>query len=249
MATEANSGAVSATDNPAKEQPKAAKPKADTPTREQQRDPVSRPVFKQTVSLRSVQAQRVMDRSFARTTQAFFSTEVILRILDRGDFVDEVNDMINVQLQQFRAAIADALSVNKAKVKEAGITQQPVYTHAREFNVELSTPQSALFLGLVMQLDELVSYFDSLWWATVIKGMERSNETYKWQQMMFKLAGRIQGIEQRARRSASKQGKDALVDAEAPPSTSQDESQHANDDVALAMAEGQAETSSEAVAA
>jgi hypothetical protein len=74
-----------------------------------------------------------------------------------------------------------------------------------------------------MQLDELVSYFDSLWWATVIKGMERSNETYKWQQMMFKLAGRIQGIEQRARRSASKQGKDALVDAEAPPSTSQDE--------------------------
>lgn len=136
MATEANSGAVSATDNPAKEQPKAAKPKADTPAREQQRDPVSRPVFKQTVSLRSVQAQRVMDRSFARTTQAFFSTEVILRILDRGDFVDEVNDMINVQLQQFRAAIADALSVNKAKVKEAGITQQPVYTHAREFNVE-----------------------------------------------------------------------------------------------------------------
>ncbi|KGH30885.1 hypothetical protein P353_08465 [Comamonas testosteroni] len=157
--------------------------------------------------------------------------------------------MINVQLQQFRAAIADALNVNKAKVKEAGITQQPVYTHAREFNVELSTPQSALFLGLVMQLDELVSYFDSLWWATVIKGMERSNETYKWQQMMFKLAGRIQGIEQRARRSASKQGKDALVDAEAPASTSQDESQHANDDVALAMAEGQAETSSEAVPA
>lgn len=248
MATEAKSGAASATETPAIEQPRAAKPKADTQAREQQRERVSRPVFKQTITLKSVQAQRVMDRSFVRTAQAFFSTEVILRILDRGDFVDEVNEVINVQLQQFRAAMNDALKVNKAKLTEAGITDTPVYTNSRDFEVELSTPQSALFLTMVLQLDELITYFDSLWWGSVIKGMERSNETYKWQQMMFKLAGRIQGIEQRARKSADKQGKGAQVEAEAPDINTHDEKQPA-DDAALAMAEGHAETATEAVPA
>lgn len=47
----------------------------------QPKERLSNPVFKQTLKLNSLQAQRVMTRAFWRVSRSLFSIDVILRII------------------------------------------------------------------------------------------------------------------------------------------------------------------------
>jgi hypothetical protein len=50
----------------------------------------SNPVFKQTLSLNTLQAQRVMTRTFGRVSRSLFSIDVILRIIGEQEEMDQV---------------------------------------------------------------------------------------------------------------------------------------------------------------
>ncbi len=50
----------------------------------------SRPVFKQVLKVNSLQAQRVMERSFERVSNSLFSIDVILRIIGEQDEIDQL---------------------------------------------------------------------------------------------------------------------------------------------------------------
>ncbi|WP_458793715.1 hypothetical protein [Klebsiella quasipneumoniae] len=54
----------------------------------------SRPVFKQVLKVNSLQAQRVMERSFERVSNSLFSIDVILRIIGEQDEIDQVETVI-----------------------------------------------------------------------------------------------------------------------------------------------------------
>ena len=54
----------------------------------------SRPVFKQVLKVNSLQAQRVMERSFERVSNSLFSIDVILRIIGEQEEIDQVETVI-----------------------------------------------------------------------------------------------------------------------------------------------------------
>ncbi|EOW3238702.1 hypothetical protein ACOV3A_004568 [Citrobacter freundii] len=130
----------------------------------------SRPVFKQVLKVNSLQAQRVMERSFERVSNSLFSIDVILRIIGEQDEIDQV----------------------------------------------------AQFAHLIRKLDTLMGIVDTLWLNTVLTSKQRTDATYQWQQRLIKLAGRIIGIEKRARISAHSKGKEGEVAEAAPESATGD---------------------------
>ena len=55
----------------------------------------SRPVFDQTVTLQSEQAQRVYEREFRRVVEALYAIDVILRIIGDSQEADSVEGMVS----------------------------------------------------------------------------------------------------------------------------------------------------------
>ncbi|EOS8495043.1 hypothetical protein ACNPQG_005291, partial [Klebsiella pneumoniae] len=84
------------------------------------------------------------------------------------------------------------------------------------------SPQVAQFAHLIRKLDTLMGIVDTLWLNTVLTSKQRTDATYQWQQRLIKLAGRIIGIEKRARISAHSKGKEGEVAEAAPESATGD---------------------------
>ena len=182
----------------------------------------SRPVFKNSVTMNSLQAQRVMDRSFDRVSNSLFSIDVILRIIGEQDEIDQVESVI----LELIAKVSEDLDKGTAQLKKVmadnGIDGMPGYSHPTTYDIEISSPQVAQFVHLIRKLDTLMGLVDTLWLNAILSNKQRTEANYQWQQRLFKLAGRIIGLEKRARVAAHAKGKESEV-AQAAPVAAQHE--------------------------
>jgi hypothetical protein len=181
-----------------------------------ERQPYSRPVFRQKLKVNSLQAQRVMERSFDRVSNALFSLDVILRIIGDQKEVGQVEEMVQGHFDKVSEDMGKAMTQLQKVMSDNGIEAVPGYSAPVEYEVEITSPQVAQFARLIRNLDELMSLVDTLWLNAILSSQQRSDATYEWQQRLIKLAGRIIGMEKRARISAHSKGKDQEV-AEAAP--------------------------------
>jgi hypothetical protein len=181
-----------------------------------ERNRLSRPVFRQRLTINSLQAQRVMDRSFARVSNALFSLDVILRIIGDQKEVDQVEEVVQTHIDRVSEDMVQAKSQLNKVMSDNGIEAVPGYSAPNEYPIEITSPQVAQFAKLVRELDGLMSLVDTLWLNSILTSQQRADATYEWQQRLIKLAGRIIGMEKRARISAHSKGKEQEV-AEAAP--------------------------------
>ncbi|MGP9497015.1 hypothetical protein ACT3RM_17595 [Pseudoalteromonas sp. AOP7-A1-14] len=181
-----------------------------------ERQMYSRPVFRQNMIVNSLQAQRVMARSFDRVSNALFSLDVILRIIGDLKEIDQVEEVIHGHIDKVAEDMKKALDQLSKVMADNGIEDTPGYSGPVTYPIEITSPQVAQFAHLIRSLDKLMSIVDTLWLNTVLTSQQRSDATYEWQQRLIKLAGRIIGMEKRARISAHSKGKDEEV-AEAAP--------------------------------
>lgn len=207
--------------------------------------PYSRPVFKQVLKVNSLQAQRVMDRSFGRVSNSLFSIDVILRIIGEQEEIDQVETVILEQIAKVSEDLDQASAQLSKLMEDNGIDVMPGYTNPSEYPIEITSPQVAQFAHLIRKLDVLMSRIDTLWLNTVLSSKQRTDATYQWQQRLIKLASRIIGIEKRARISAHGKGKESEV-AEAAPETP--DSPEAIDDATPSATDSATETAATEVA-
>ncbi|MBB3105164.1 hypothetical protein [Azomonas macrocytogenes] len=183
------------------------------------RQELSRPVFTQKLTVNSLQAQRVVERSFSRVSRSLFSLEVILRIIGRKDAIDEVEKVITSSIK----TVADDLDKTQTQLKTImdsnGIDSVPAYTNPQIVEFEIFSPKTVQFIRLITKLDTLMGYVDTLWMNSELDNVQRATLTYEWQQRLNRLAARIIGIEKHARIAAYKEGKQQEVDAQAPAQT------------------------------
>lgn len=203
------------------EQPQPIEKKAEP--KSQQRQTYSRPVFIQRLELNSLQAQKVMNRSFERVANALYSLDVILRIIGDPDEVNRVDDEINALLDRVSEDMGKTMEQLKKLMDDNGIEAMPGYSAPEFYQAEITSPQAAQFLALLRKLDELVSLLDTLWLNNILTSKQRSDATFEWQQRLIKLAGKVIGWEKRARTAAHSKGKDDEVNQNAPEKTSNDE--------------------------
>ena len=185
-------------------------------TERRQRVPLSQPVYRSELTLNSLQAQRVVHRSFAPLAGSLFRSDVILRIVSNDQAADEletiIRDVMNPVMDDLKKTLEQAQHV----LAENEVSVMPDYTHVRKFPIEIKSPQTATFARMVTQLDRLIACFDALWFNGILTNKQRSHQTKEWQQRLLKMANRIIDFEKRARRRAYDAGKQAEVDLHAP---------------------------------
>ncbi|QJY41094.1 hypothetical protein HND97_11555 [Vibrio cholerae] len=177
----------------------------------------SKPIFEQSFTINSLQAQRVVDRVFRRTVSALYGIDVILRIIGDENEIYEVLLIIS-QLIVDCAKAVDSEQARLDKLMESnGIDEVPDYTDPITYNAKLSSPQVGQFVGLVRKLDALMISMDTLWLSSVLSNKQRVDGNYAWQQRIIILARQIIDIEIRARKSAQAKEKEVLVEQAARP--------------------------------
>lgn len=181
-----------------------------------ERQPYSRPVFRQALNVNSLQAQRVMERSFDRVSNALFSLDVILRIIGDQKEIDQIEEIVQGHIDKVSEDMTKAMTQLQKVMTDNGIEAVPGYSAPVEYSIEITSPQVAQFARLIRNLDSLMSLVDTLWLNSILSSQQRSDATYEWQQRLIKLAGRIIGMEKRARISAHTKGKAQEVNEAAP---------------------------------
>lgn len=167
----------------------------------------SRPVFDQTLTLRSEPAQRVMRREFSRVVSALYAIDVILRIIGETQEIDEIEEIVSSLIGDCaRDVQAEQARLDQLR-EDHGVTQLPRYTNPETLDVRIVSPQVAQFVALVRRMDDLMVALDALWLSGSLTNKQRADGAYQWQQRLLRLGRRIVAIEQRARASAGKQGK------------------------------------------
>ncbi len=184
----------------------------------QERPKYSKPIFKQSFTINSLQAQRVVNRVFRRTVSALYGIDVILRIIGDENEIDEVELIISQLIEDCTKAVDNEQARLDKLMESNGIDEIPGYTDPITFNAKISSPQVGQFVGLVRKLDALMISMDALWLSSVLSNKQRIDGNYAWQQRIIKLARRIIDIEIRARKSAQAKGKEEEVE-QAVPST------------------------------
>ncbi|MDJ4670019.1 hypothetical protein LEB11_22335, partial [Salmonella enterica] len=89
----------------------------------------SRPVFKQALKVNSLQAQRVMERSFERVSNSLFSIDVILRIIGEQDEIDQVETVILEHIAKVSEDLDKATAQLNKLMEDNGIDMMPGYTN------------------------------------------------------------------------------------------------------------------------
>jgi hypothetical protein len=175
----------------------------------------SRPVFKQTLTVNSLEAQRVTARIFERVQRALLSLDVILRIMGQQEAIDPLEALIGEQMTALDRDFEQEAARLKALMDEHGIQAMPTYTHPVQYDIAISSPRAAQFTGLIRKLDKLMAQMDTLWLNSVLTSPQRLEANYQWQQQLFTLAGRILNMEYRARKAVYAPGNSAETEGQA----------------------------------
>ncbi|MCG7878821.1 MAG: hypothetical protein AB2669_07950 [Candidatus Thiodiazotropha endolucinida] len=188
--------------------------------------PYSRAIIERTVEFNSLQAQRVMHRSFEKLKQSLFSLSVILRIIsDNETEIEKIDAYIDEQFVSAEEDLATEQARLRKVLEDNGIEDLAGYSKPETYKIELDSPRANTFLRLIAQLDNLMLLIDTAWLCGEFDDKQKKNATFQWQQRLIKLAGRIIALEKRARVAATKKGKDEEVQAKAPVDTSETDSE------------------------
>ena len=188
--------------------------------------PYSRAIIQRTVEFNSLQAQRVMHRSFEKLKQSLFSLSVILRIIsDNETEIEKIDAYIDEQFVSAEEDLATEQARLRKVLEDNGIEDLAGYSKPETYEIELDSPRANTFLRLIAQLDNLMLLIDTAWLCGEFDDKQKKNATFQWQQRLIKLSGRIIALEKRARLAATKKGKGDEVQAQAPVDTSDTDSE------------------------
>ncbi|MDV5469032.1 hypothetical protein [Klebsiella pneumoniae] len=147
---------------------------------------------------------------------------MILRIIGEQDEIDQVETVILEHISKVSEDLDKATAQLNKLMEDNGIRRDARLHQPNEYT-EINSPQVAQFAHLIRQTDTLMGIVDTLWLNNTVLTLRKNapSATYQWQQRLIKLAGRIIGIEKRARTAHSK-GKEGEVAEAAPESATGD---------------------------
>ena len=181
------------------------------------KSPYSRAIMHRTISLNSTQAHHVMNRSFNKLKRSLFSLSVIMPIIsDDEEEVETIDAYISEQFAIVESELAAEVGRFGKLIEDNGIDERAEYSSPVNFEVVLDTPKAGAFLRMVSDMDQLMALIDTAWLCGELDNKQKKNATFSWRQRLIKLAGRIIGIERRARVAADRQGKGDIVEENAP---------------------------------
>ena len=175
----------------------------------------SKPVLEQTLTIHSQNAQYVLQRghSFLLVVRALYAISVVLRIIGEESDMDRIEALVSERID----AVADSLRAEHARLKKLADDEGGVpalrYTNPREVTLQLSSPQLAQYVRLILLLDQTLMLLDGLWFAGVLSNKQRKDATHDLRRLVYRLGRELIDLERRARESALRAGKGAELRA------------------------------------
>lgn len=177
----------------------------------------SRAFYNTEVTLHTHDAQVAMTRTFEHTRNSLFYTSIILKIVwDDESKIEVVDAYIDNLLAKMQKQLNDEIARLSALMDSQAIASIASYSDPTPYTVQIDSPRLTSYVRIIETLDNLIRLIDTVWLGAIINDRERRTESFKWRQLVIKLAGQIIGQQGRARHAARKAGKDEQVAAVAP---------------------------------
>ncbi|MFE8034140.1 hypothetical protein [Thiohalocapsa marina] len=175
----------------------------------------SKPVLDQTLTIHSQNAQYVLQRghSFLLVVRALYAISVVLRIIGEDAEMDQIEALVFERIEAVAKRLQEEHARLKALADAEGGVPVPRYTHPRAVTLQLSSPQLAQYVRLILSLDKTLILLDGLWFAGVLSNKQRKNATHDLRRLVYGLGRSLIDLERRARDSALRAGKQAELQA------------------------------------
>ena len=174
--------------------------------------PLSNAVIKRKVILKTIQAQRVSNRSYKQTAFHLFTLDVVLRAISDRPKADEVESIVQNLIAKVEDDIDKTRSQMTAIMEDKGYSGEPDYTEPLSVEFNIPSPYATRFVNLIIELDHLIAQVELLWLSGELTSAQREHATYQWQHRLSKLAGRIIGVVRLAKKAAYKHGKKTEIE-------------------------------------
>jgi hypothetical protein len=178
--------------------------KSDKPKKET--EAVSRPSVKRKVTLNSRHAQQTFKRAFETASRAFYSLDVILRIIGTEENAREVETVVEKLLTEVATELTNEAGRMDRLLEDNGIVGEVNYNNPVVVEVEITTPNAHRFLGMIQEMDRLIARIELLWLSQALNNAQHSNGAYMWQRRLIRTAGKLRDIAQRAVAAAKRKG-------------------------------------------
>jgi hypothetical protein len=173
----------------------------------------SKPVLDQTFTIHSQNAQYVLQRghSFMLVVRGLYAISVVLRIVGEEADMDQIEDLVSERIDAVAKRLGDEHARLKKLADDEGGVPVPRYTNPRAVTLQLSSPQLAQYVRLILRLDQTLMLLDGLWFAGILTNKQRKDATHDLRRLVYGLGREIIDLERRARESAARAGKSELM--------------------------------------
>lgn len=165
----------------------------------------SQPVFKQTLEVKSLPAQKILAHIFERVSNGLIALNITLFIRGKAEAMDAIEDLMSNAFAKMEQSLEQEMARLKRLMEDNGIQTLPVYTRPIQHEVEISSPQAAQFFGLIKKLDSCMALVDTLWINRALSSRQRLMAIDQWQDQFMKLARYLGRVGRRARETAQQQ--------------------------------------------
>lgn len=171
----------------------------------------NRPYLPTPVTLNSFAAQRARDEFWEEASEACFGLSVKLRRIAGEEEAGKVEEIADKTLAEaFEKVRAERERLRQLR-EENGADRDPVFPNPRQEEVPVSSPRAGQFLGLIQQVDELMTDLTALWQSGVFSDSQFDQGVRRWEREIQRLSGRLKQLTGRAIKLArSQEGMEGL---------------------------------------
>lgn len=183
---------------------------------------VSQPSIRETITLHSASAQKIMEREFNRLASSFFYLDVSMLYAGDTKIIEEYRAATDIAYTQLKQEIQTAVHNTKKLAEKNNITGAVSYQHVKQYDVEITNPRSMEFLQLILLFDELIKSVDTVWIrneALVGGSKKRLEHHQEWQRRIIRFIQEIIRFQLEQLRLRRKKDNEKKREAEAKNAT------------------------------
>lgn len=136
-------------------------------------------------------AKNSMRRYYDATAEALFRLSFSAQIYGGDEAAASISAYVQEEIQKVSTSIKDERKRVKKLLDDNGINAQVTFPAPKTFSAKITSPSAGSLLGLISQLDLLVTDMINLWLHGVLDDQQFRYGTYLYQRQLLKMMGRL----------------------------------------------------------
>lgn len=143
-------------------------------TMKSDKKPYSKPILNRTLTIHTLQAQRILDRIFKKLVSHLYAIDVILPVTTNRQTSIDLESNVLAILKAFHTSIETEIASTQETLANQKCADKIDYSHIKHFDAKISSPSIGLLADIICSIDILVMLLDRLWLATLLSNQQRA---------------------------------------------------------------------------